>query len=462
MTLTQSHMPADLSGVSVLIAGGGLAGLCAARDLAAWGATVTVVEARDHVGGRVQTAREGFIESQHAEAGGDMIDEAHYETHQLAKELRLSLVRILKGGFAYAKPSADGNVRLVGRSVGQSWRRLAEALSEVGQPYRLAEKRLESPIARELARRSVAEWLDAVHADEDIRATATGLRGFFLADPEELSLLELIDQFASGDGDHRLGPGKMYRVKGGNDQLATKMAEQLGDRVQCATELVAVSQRGRSVRATIKNARRTSQVMVDYLVFALPATLLRRVPITPALPARQHEAIARLKYGRGTKTLLQFGRKFWRAPARPRAFGSPLPIGAIWEGNEEQRGRSGILSLLAGGSASDLTADLVAKEGIPGMVRALNWLGSTDATMTGWRQFRWEADAWARGGYAVFDSTFDPSLRGWLAQPCGRLFFAGEHTSRACQGYMNGAVESGRRAAAEVAATHRLGDPITP
>ncbi len=81
--------------------------------------------------------------------------------------------------------------------------------------------------------------------------------------------------------------------------------------------------------------------------------------------------------------------------------------------------------------------------------------------MTGWRQFRWEADPWARGGYAVFDSTFDPSLRGWLAQPCGRLFFAGEHTSIAWQGYMNGAVESGRRAAAEVAATHRLGDPIT-
>jgi monoamine oxidase len=254
----------------------------------------------------------------------------------------------------------------------------------------------------------------------------------------------------------------MFRVKGGNDQLTTKLAEQLGDRVQCATELVAVSQRGRSVRATIKNARRSSQLIVDYLVFALPATLLRRVPITPALPARQHEAIARLKYGRGTKTLLQFGRKFWRAPSRPRAFGSPLTIGAVWDGNEEQRGRSGILSLLAGGSASDATADLVAKEGIPGIVRSLHWLGSTDASLTGWRQFRWEADAWARGGYAVFDSTFDPALRGWLAQPCGRLFFAGEHTSIAWQGYMNGAVESGRRAAAEVAATHRLGAPSTP
>ena len=68
----------------------------------------------------------------------------------------------------------------------------------------------------------------------------------------------------------------------------------------------------------------------------------------------------------------------------------------------------------------------------------------------------WENEPWSRGGYAVFDSSFEPTLRGWLAQPFGRLFFAGEHTSIRWQGYMNGAVESGRRAAAEVAATHRI------
>src|SRR5262249_58593501 len=132
-----------------------------------------------------------------------------------------------------------------------------------------------------------------------------------------------------------------------NDLLTTKLGEQWGNRIRSAPELVAVAQGGGRVRATIKNARRTSRVVVDYLVFALPATLLRRVPITPALPVRQHEAIARLKYGRGTKTLLQFGRKFWRAPGQPRAYGSPLPIGALWDGNEEQPGRSAILSLLS-------------------------------------------------------------------------------------------------------------------
>ena len=64
-----------LAGVSVLVAGAGLAGLAAAYDLAAMGAAVTVIEARDRVGGRVWTIREGFADRQHAEAGGDMIDE---------------------------------------------------------------------------------------------------------------------------------------------------------------------------------------------------------------------------------------------------------------------------------------------------------------------------------------------------------------------------------------------------
>ena len=63
----------------------------------------------------------------------------------------------------------------------------------------------------------------------------------------------------------------------------------------------------------------------------------------------------------------------------------------------------------------------------------------------------------ARGGYAFFDPSFDPTRRAWLPRPCDRLFFAGEHTSQRWQGYMNGAVESGRRAAAEIEATHRDG-----
>jgi len=216
------------------------------------------------------------------------------------------------------------------------------------------------------------------------------------------------------------------------------------------------------VRAAVKHARAAAQIHADYIVLALPATLLRRVPITPALPAQQHDAVSRLQYGRATKTLLQFSRRFWRIPGRPRAFGSPLPFGAVWDANEEQRGRSGILTLLAGGTASDATNDLLQKDGADVLLRSLDWLGSKRGELLASRHCVWTTDPWSRGGYAFFDPGFDPGLRGWLARPFGRLFFAGEHTSLASQGYMNGAIESGRRAAAEVAATHELESASRP
>jgi len=442
-----------LQGVSVVVAGAGLAGLSAARDLVAKGAAVTIVEARDRVGGRVLTIRDGFAEGQHGEAGGDMIDHSQTEIRTLAGELGLKLVRILRGGFGYARRDRTGRTRLVNSNAARGWERLADSLDDLTRRYRLAEQRWDSPIASDFARMSVAQWLDEVQADADLRATAVGLRGFFLADPDELSLIAFVDQFA--DNDERPIEA-MYRIDGGNDRIATALASALGDRIRLNTELAAVSHRGREVRATVRHGRDVSQLICDYLVLTLPAPVLRRVPITPALPAQQHEAIGRLRYGRATKTLLQFSRRFWRSVGRPRAFGSDQPFGAVWEANEEQRGAHGILALLAGGSASDATQAIVAREGTAGLVKTLDWLGSADATLVQARQVVWDTDPWARGGYAFFDPAFEPSLRLWLARPCGRLFFAGEHTSFKWQGYMNGAVESGRRAAAEVEATHRL------
>jgi monoamine oxidase len=439
-----------LNGVSVLVAGAGLSGLAAAHDLRAMGAEVTVIEARDRIGGRVWTIRDGFTGKQHAEAGGDMIDEAQQEIRQLSEELGLKLTKILRGGFSYVRPDAAGRPQIVGRGSSRGWDRLADALAPLTRRYRLAEQRWDSPIAADIAKRSVAHWLDDIDADGELRTTAIGLRGFFLADPEELSLIALVDQFATNDAP---AGAPMYRIEGGNDRLAAALAAPLGDRLHLNTELVAVSHRGRGIRASVRNGRAVSTITADYLLLTMPATVLRRIPITPALPAQQHDAMARLKYGHATKTLLQFSHRFWRLPGRSRAFGSPLPFGAVWDGNEEQRGPDGILVLLAGGGASDATQAIGAKAGVSGLVHELDWLGSTHRELTAWRQVVWESDPWARGGYAYFDPAFDPALRPWLARPFGRLFFAGEHTSVKWQGYMNGAIESGRRAAEEIAAS---------
>ena len=449
-----------LRGASVIVAGAGLAGLSAAYDLMSMGADVTVIDARERVGGRVWTIRDGFANRQHAEAGGDMIDEAQHEIRQLSASLGLKLTRILRGGFGYIRPDAAGRPRLMSRTSTGGWARLSGALETLIRRYKLAEQRWDSPIAAEIAGRSVSDWLDEEGGDADLRATATALRGFFLADPDDLSLIALVDQFASGD---QPGPANMYRIAGGNDRLPMALAATLGDRVRLGAELVAVSVRGQHVHANIKHQRTTATMTADFLVFALPASLLRRVPIMPALPTPQHQAIVSLNYGHASKTLLQFDRRFWRTPGKPRAFGSSLPFGALYDGNEDQAGKPGILSLLAGGSASALTQTEIASDGIERYAAGFSWLGGGDpARLIASRQIVWESDPLARGGYAYFSPSFDPALRDWLARPAGRLFFAGEHTSVRWQGYMNGAVESGRRAALEVRAVAKLGNSVAP
>jgi monoamine oxidase len=173
----------------------------------------------------------------------------------------------------------------------------------------------------------------------------------------------------------------------------------------------------------------------------------------------QRQAIASLKYGAATKTALQFDRATWRKRGRPRAFGTPLPIGAVWDGNEDQdvprrnrkTAKAGILTLLAGGRASTATREMLAADGPSRLVRELSWLDLGKTELMAWTATSWELEPWSRGGYAFFDPQFPPAIRYALALPLDRIFFAGEHTSLRWQGYMNGAVETGLRAVEEVA-----------
>ena len=150
---------------------------------------------------------------------------------------------------------------------------------------------------------------------------------------------------------------------------------------------------------------------------------------------------------------MQFERRFWAKRGRPRAFGTDQPYGAVWDASEQQDGEAAILSFLAGGRASREMQALLAEEDIDGLVRRLDWLGEP-AKLLASHTIVWDHDEWARGGYAYFHPGFDPLLRDWLARPAGRVVFAGEHTSVKWQGYINGAIESGERAAAEIAALH--------
>jgi len=444
----------SLRGRSVVVAGAGLAGLTAAWDLEKQGARVTVVEARDRVGGRVHTIRDIFDEGQHGEAGADLIEGEQDLVLKLAASLGLEPVRILKDGFTYYGPDNAGRNR-IWRGPG-AWFEAGRRLKPEAAMYKASGESWDSGIATALGPVSVARWLKRVRADRSFAIGVRAMRGFFLADPEDLSLLALVDQFAEGDTP---GQDEIFRIPGGNDLLATKIADALRGRIYLRAMVRRVAQRDGGVTVTIDDAAGRSELRADYAVIALPATTARAVEFTPRLPVQQRTAIASLPYGPATRVLLQFERPFWRKRGRPRGFGTSLPIGAVWDASEHQRGSSAMLMLLAGGRGSAECRQLLAAEGPEGMVNHLRWLGRPSSLSALWHT-SWEDDPLARGGYAVFSPDFDPLLRAWLRRPAGRVVFAGEHTSVKWQGFMNGAVESGHRAAAEISAINAYAAPV--
>jgi monoamine oxidase len=496
-----------MRGTSVLIAGAGLAGLTAARELNKRGASVTVIDARDRVGGRVLTMREPFLHGEHAEAGADLIDESQTEIFTLIADVGLRTASILPGGFTSVRQDGRGRRRMGGK---RGWQDLARRLQPEVRAFCVSEQRWDGGVADSLAPESVAQWLDRIRAPEALREAAIGMRGFFLADPDELSLLALTDQFAE---DGTPGSEKMFRIVGGNDRLPAALAKALGSKIRLQTILRRVAQTRDGITAALESNGRVSEARFDYLVCAMPATTVRDVVFEPALPDLQWQAVTAVKYGAATKTALQFDRAPWRKRGQPRGFGTPFPIGAVWDGNEEQQqtgpprrrreatqtglprrrreaaqtglprrrreaaqtglprrsreaaqtglprrsreaAKAGILTLLAGGGASAATREMLASEGPSRIVRELSWLNLKNTELMAWTSLSWEHEAWSRGGYAFFDTQFPPSLRYWLARPFDRIFFAGEHTSLRWQGYMNGAVETGLRAAEEVTMSH--------
>jgi monoamine oxidase len=434
-----------LSGTTVIVAGAGLAGLAAASSLEADDADVTVVEARDRVGGRVWTIRDGFAGGQHAEGGADLIERDHTAVLEAASSLGLTTTRILRRGFSFVG-SAGGGAPVI-EPLASAWTGLEPLLAPLIRDYQLAEQRWDGAIARRLGRTSVADWLRSARPPPNLGERVRGLRGLFLADPEDLSLLALVDYASEQPG----GLGGLMRIEGGNDRLPAAMADRLRRPVELETVVRRIRQDRTGVTVTLTSGAGQVERRADFLVSALPASTLRDVPFEPQLPVAQQEAIARLRYGQATRLLVQFRRRFWRGAGRARAFASDQPFGALWDGNEEQRGGAGILSFLAGGRASPALQEILATETASGVARRLGWLGEPAPILASCAVV-WEREPWSCGGYAYFDPGFSPTWRDQLALPAGRVVFAGEHTSRRYQGYMNGALESGQRAAAEIRA----------
>ncbi len=261
-----------MEGLHVIVAGGGLAGLAAARELEAGGARVTVVEARDRVGGRVHTIRAGFASRQHAEGGADLIEGEQRPVRDLAASVGLKPARILRRAFGYYGPDRRGRRRI--HAGPAAFAEAKRHLEREVEDYRRAGERWDSAVGRRLVGQSVHDWLARVGANPRLAAGLRGLRNFFLADPEDLSLIALIDLFTSGDTP---GRAELFRIPGGNDRLPRAIADRLRGDVLLDTRVRRVRQDGAGVRVAVENGGRREELRGDHCVVALPATQVRDV-----------------------------------------------------------------------------------------------------------------------------------------------------------------------------------------
>ena len=306
-----------MDGVRVIVVGAGLSGLTAADDLSRRGARVEVIDARARIGGRVWTVRDD-ASLVYAEAGGEFIDAGQRGIRTLCRTLRVPLVPVLRRGFGLAL-DVGGRVR-VRRSIRPAWRAFAEALRPALKAYRDGREDDHSVATGVIAATSFAQ--SVAGASAETRAMAQAMRGLYLADAEDLSALVIVEQIAG----ETTAP-RMSRIRGGTERLVAALATRLRGHLRTETVVRALQQGRSGVRVAVEDARgRRFERRADYVVMTAPPPLVLECTFDPPLPAPQRCALTSLPMGPATKLSLRFARPWWRTGARPRAFGSNLPI----------------------------------------------------------------------------------------------------------------------------------------
>jgi monoamine oxidase len=447
----------------IVIVGGGLAGLTCAYELKQAGQTATVYEASDRVGGRSWTLRGAFADGQLVERGGQLIDQGHTALRQLASRLGLQTDNLLQAEVNGAEPlyHFDGQPYTYGQATSDLkaiYQKLHSDLSAAGYPTLYSSF---TPRGQQLDRMSILDWIN-----ESVPGGANSKLGQLLgvaytieygADAGQQSALNLLYLLGfSGQGQLRIfGPSnEKYAIRNGCDQVPTRLAAQLQGQVQTGQQLVAVRQGGGTVTLTFRQGKRTTTVTADKVVLALPFSILRSsVDFSGAgFTPRKQTAIHELGMGTNAKLHVQFTDRHWEGLGCNGETFADTGYQNTWDESRTQMGRSGILVNYTGGSVGASFGS-----GTP-VTRARQFLAQLEPVLPGitakWNGRatidHWLGNPWTKGSYSFWKVGQYTRFAGVEREPEGNIHFAGEHTSVDFQGYLNGAVETGQRAAQEL------------
>jgi monoamine oxidase len=444
----------------VVIIGAGLAGMATAYQLTRAGHDVTILEARTRAGGRVHTLREPFADGLHAEAGAMFIPDSHDLTMHYIKLFRIQLVLVphakrdinfyLRGKRFKAQdaPTINGLLNLspeekrLGIS-GMTDKYLIPVLSEMGDatspgwpPERL----------KKYDRMTYAQFLRERGASE-----------------EAVRLLRLNDADLTGDGVDAVSAlmvlretalnyntVELYTVKGGTDLLPKALAAHLASKIRYGSPVVKIEQDSRRVSVTYLQAGARETINADYLVCAIPFSILKDIEVAPQFSPEKRRAIRELPYTSATRVYVQSKSEYWTGAGLGVSAYTDLPVMAIVNSTLNQPGTRGILESYMAGENARRVAKMSESERLDfTSIEMEKVYPGIRKNFEGGASVAWDEDRWARGAYAWFKPGQMAELLPHIARVEGRIHFAGEHTS-SWPGWMQGAFQSGHRAAREI------------
>ena len=436
---------------TITVIGAGLAGLSAAYDLQRAGWQVTVLEARPRVGGRVYSLR-SFLHGQVAEGGGEFIEENHTRMLAFAREFNLPLGRVgsWQGqdedwGCFEGKSGRLSDAAIWGTDLHQEIDHIWRALSELGKLVPDPGRPQAAPEASRLDRQSALDWIDTLDAHPLAKSYfIQHIRSEYTTEPERFSLLDLARNAAmyymSGER------GGNFRVIGGNDLVPCALADLLPDvRLNAPVASVRLLPDGVDVTYQQNNSHQT--LSSAFAILAVPLTAARRIDFHSSLPPAWQRMVDEVAYGAVTKVLVQYRKRFWVQQGWNGRLSTDAPIVLTWHATSHLESESGILTVYTGGDPAVKLAALSDGERIRLAVSEIERLfpGSSDLVEHA-ATVAWPNEEFTRGSYMALAPGQVTAYWETLMQPAGRLFFAGEHATP-LQGFMEGAVESGQRAA---------------
>jgi monoamine oxidase len=450
--------------VDVAVVGAGMAGLSAARALRDAGASVAVLEARDRVGGRLKSAQ--LAGGLTFDVGGQWLGVGQDRLARLAESLgirtfptyaqgeNLLLLHGRRRRYSGTIPKINPLVLL-----DLFWaRRKVDRLS--GRVA--AEQPWAAPGASSLDAQTFHTWMRRhvrTRAARDLLAIAG--RTVWGTDPDELSMLHVLFYVSGAGGIDMLfdteGGAQQDRFDGGAHSVAARLAEGLGDAVRLSEPVERIEQGAGSIRVESRGLA----VSCRRAIVAVPPALTTRIEFEPGLPGLRRQLAQHLPLGAITKCIALYETPFWREDGLTgEGVTDDGPVTLTFDNSPEDASAGALIGFVGGPDARALgrmPADERRRAVVGGLVRLF---GERAAKPVDFVEQAWAEEQWSGGGPT---SNFGPG--GWtgfgpaLREPFDRVHWAGTETATVWSGYMEGALQSGERAAAEVLEAGVAGGP---